>query len=179
MFMPSDWHEVNVGGAQLQTHDCAIKLRACFLPMKSSTVDLVNIWGPGYCLSACWSLISYLNVDPSPPYIHFLSTRHHSRDRCSQAFSVFHHSTTSVILNTNRRTKSGGRPGNEAGKTEGHRHRKHFHFGGAECNIHCDMAICAACMNINKVSKVKYWEGPGLPCPPFLRLWRLLQGRCC
>ena len=110
MFMPSDWHEVNVGGAQLQTHDCAIKLRACFLPMKLSTVDLVNIWGPGYCLSAWWSLISYLNVDPFP-YIHFLSTRHHSRDRYmySQAFSVFHHSTTSMYYTErNWRTKSGG-----------------------------------------------------------------------
>ena len=30
-------------------------------------------------------------------------------------------------------------------------------------------AICAACMNINKVSRVKYWGGPGLP-PWFLRL---------
>ena len=27
--------------------------------------------------------------------------------------------------------------------------------GGGELNIHCDAAICAACMNINKVSRVK------------------------
>ena len=28
-------------------------------------------------------------------------------------------------------------------------------------------AICVACMNINKVSRVKYWgRGPGPPCPP-------------
>ena len=48
-----------------------------------------------------------------------------------------------------------------------HRCRKHFHFGGGggggERNIQCDAAICAACMNINKVSRVKYWEGPGPP----------------
>ena len=30
------------------------------------------------------------------------------------------------------------------------------------------VAICTACMNSNKVSRVKYWEGggPGLPSPP-------------
>ena len=44
-----------------------------------------------------------------------------------------------------------------------HRRRKQFHFGEAEHNIHCDMAICAACMNINKVSRVKYWGGGGGP----------------
>ena len=41
--------------------------------------------------------------------------------------------------------------------------------GGGECNIHCDVAICAACMNINKVSRVKYWGAlapPALPPPP-------------
>ena len=37
--------------------------------------------------------------------------------------------------------------------------------GGANVNIHCDAAICAACMNINKVWRVKYWGGPGPPCP--------------
>ena len=48
-----------------------------------------------------------------------------------------------------------------------HRCRKHFHFfGGGQRNIQCDAEICAACMNINKVSKVKYWEGPGPPFPP-------------
>ena len=37
-----------------------------------------------------------------------------------------------------------------------HRHRKQFHFGGTERNIHCDLAICAACMNINKVSRITF-----------------------
>ena len=33
-------------------------------------------------------------------------------------------------------------------------------------NIHCDAAICVACMNINKVSRVKYWGGSlALPTP--------------
>ena len=31
-----------------------------------------------------------------PPYIHLASIWHHSHDRCSQAFPVFHHSSTSV-----------------------------------------------------------------------------------
>ena len=39
-------------------------------------------------------------------------------------------------------------------------------LGGPNINIHCDAAICTACMNINKVSRVKYWGGPGPPCPP-------------
>ena len=49
------------------------------------------------------------------------------------------------------------------------RRRKQFHFGGAERNIHCDAAIWTACMNINKVSRVKYWGGGGGgggPWPP-------------
>ena len=36
-------------------------------------------------------------------------------------------------------------------------------LGGPNVNIHCDAAICAACMNINKVSRVKYWLGPAPP----------------
>ena len=27
-------------------------------------------------------------------------------------------------------------------------------------------AICAACINLNKVSRVKYWGGPSPPLPP-------------
>ena len=53
----------------------------------------------------------------APPYVHLASTRRHSRDRCSQAFPVFHAlplPCTCIILNTNRRTKKRGRPGNEA-----------------------------------------------------------------
>ena len=53
-----------------------------------------------------------------------------------------------------------------------HRRRKQFHFWGAERNIHCDAAICAAHMNINKVSRVKYCGDPAPPRPPwFLCLW--------
>ena len=47
-----------------------------------------------------------------------------------------------------------------------HRRRKQFHFGGAERNTHCDAAICAARININKVSRVKYCGGPAPPHPP-------------
>ena len=47
-----------------------------------------------------------------------------------------------------------------------HRRRKQFHFGGAERNTHCDAAICAARININKVSRVKYCGGPAPPPPP-------------
>ena len=35
---------------------------------------------------------------------------------------------------------------------------------GGKRNKHCDAAICAACMN--KVLRVKYWEGPPSPPPP-------------
>ena len=44
--------------------------------------------------------------------------------------------------------------------------------GGANVIYTAIAAICAACMNINKVSRVKYWGGggggggPGPPCPP-------------
>ena len=50
-----------------------------------------------------------------------------------------------------------------------YRHRKQFHFGGAKRNIHCNAAICAARMNINKVSRVKYW-GDSSPPVPTLRI---------
>ena len=42
----------------------------------------------------------------------------------------------------------------------------HCRSEGAKRNIHCDTAICTACMNINKLSGIKYWEGPGPPAPP-------------
>ena len=104
------------GGARLQT--CAIKHRVSFLLVKSSTVDLMNVWGPGYCWSAqWWSLVHYLNVEPSP----------HTSTSCSpdiihvRGVPVFHRSTTSMYYTEhNRRTNSGGRPRNEAGKTEGY-----------------------------------------------------------
>ena len=57
--------------------------------------------------------------------------------------------------------------------TVAHRRRKQFYFWGAKRNIHCDVAICAACMNINKVSRVKHGGGGGgggVSWPPwFLR----------
>ena len=46
---------------------------------------------------------------PLPPYVHLASTRHHSRDRCSQALPVFCAlPLLCVILNANQRTKNGG-----------------------------------------------------------------------
>ena len=41
-------------------------------------------------------------------------------------------------------------------------------LGGPNVIYTAIAAICAACMNINKVSRVKYWGGPA---PRFLRLW--------
>ena len=44
--------------------------------------------------------------------------------------------------------------------------RKQFHFGEAERNIHCDAAICAACMNINIIlSGGGGGGGSGPPAP--------------
>ena len=52
-------------------------------------------------------------------------------------------------------------------KTATQRRRKQSHFGEAKRNIHCDAAICATCININKLSRVKYWGGgPWPPGPP-------------
>ena len=77
--------------AHLQTH--VINNRASFLQVKLSTVDLVNIWDPGYHWSTrWWSPVRYLNVGPSllrSPHIHqkncnsthWWSTRCHSHDR--------------------------------------------------------------------------------------------------
>ena len=51
----------------------------------------------------------------APPYVHLVSTKCHSRDRCSQAFPVFRAlPLPRSILNANRRTKKRGRPENEA-----------------------------------------------------------------
>ena len=45
-----------------------------------------------------------------------------------------------------------------------HRRRKQFHFGGGANIIYTAItAICTACMNINKVSRVKYWGVGGGP----------------
>ena len=44
--------EVDVGGRCPTTNLCAINHRASFLPVKSSAVDLVNVWGLDYCWNA-------------------------------------------------------------------------------------------------------------------------------
>ena len=47
-------------------------------------------------------------VGHRPPYVHLVSTRRHSRDKCSQAFPVFRALLPPcIILNANRRTKNG------------------------------------------------------------------------
>ena len=41
---------------------------------------------------------------------------------------------------------------------------RNFIRGGVECNIHCDrgdLHYMTDCMNINEVSRVKYWGGGG------------------
>ena len=38
-------------------------------------------------------------------------------------------------------------------------------LGGPNVIYTAITAICAACMNINKVSRVKYWGSPGPPTP--------------
>ena len=42
---------------------------------------------------------------------------------------------------------------------------RNFIRGGVECNIHCDRSdlhYMTDCMNINELSRVKYWGGGGL-----------------
>ena len=67
--MMSGRRKVDVeGGGCPTTNSCVIYHRVSFLPVKSSIVDLVNIWALGYRWSAWWwSLVRYLNVDPSSP----------------------------------------------------------------------------------------------------------------
>ena len=38
--------------------------------------------------------------------------------------------------------------------------------GGGNVIYTAISAICAASMNISKLSRVKYWGGPGSPAPP-------------
>ena len=48
-------------------------------------------------------------------YVHLMSTRRHSRDRCSQAFFIFLYSSASVYYTERKpKNKKQGRPGNEA-----------------------------------------------------------------
>ena len=74
---------------------CNKTYRGSFLPVKLSTVDLVNVWVPDYRWSAqWWSLAHLFECGPFSPHVHLVSTRRHSHDRCSQA--LFRCSSTSV-----------------------------------------------------------------------------------
>ena len=48
------------------------------------------------------------------PYVHLASTSHHSCDRCSQAFPVFHHFRCCVLYWMQTEEQKRGSPGNEA-----------------------------------------------------------------
>ena len=101
-------------GAQLQP-PCAVSHRASFLPVELSTVDLMNVRGPDYRWSTrWWSLVCFWTW--APPFL-LASTKRHSRDRCSQALHVFHHSSTSVY-HTERKTKNKKKEG-EGGRGRG------------------------------------------------------------
>ena len=70
-WMTSGGCEVDVGGGG--GYPTTFVCDKPFLLVKSSTVDLMNVWGPGYRWSVSWSLVRYLNVDPpylSPPCVH-------------------------------------------------------------------------------------------------------------
>ena len=75
------------------TNPCAINDRASFLPVKLSFVDLVNILS---LQCSMMNLSMFFECGPLLPYIHLTSTRHHSHNRCSQAFPVFSHSSASM-----------------------------------------------------------------------------------
>ena len=54
-------------------------------------------------------------VGHRPPYVQFASTKHHSRDKCSQAFPIFRRSSASVYYTERKsKNKKRGRPGNKA-----------------------------------------------------------------
>ena len=100
--MRSGEREVDVGEGQCSTiNSCAINHRVSFSLMKSSTVDL---WTSGV-----WAIVGTLDAEvylfECPPYVHLVSTRCHSRDRCSQTFPAFHRSSTSVHY-TERKQKN-------------------------------------------------------------------------
>ena len=51
-------------------------------------------------------------------YVHLTSTWHHSRNKCSQAFPIFCHSSSCVYYTERKpKSKKWGKSGNEAGKT--------------------------------------------------------------
>ena len=67
-----------------------------------------------------------------------------------------------------------------------HRRRKQFYFGGGQTYkiiIYSPIAaICAACLNINEVSRVIYWGGPGsppVPTPMTINAWGWLSCNTC
>ena len=97
------------GGDSPSTNSCAINDRASFLPVKSSTVNLVNVLHGVLLLSLEHSMMkssTLFECGPLPPYIHLASTRCHSCDRCSQAFPVLCAlPLLCIILNENQRTK--------------------------------------------------------------------------
>ena len=114
MWMTSGGREVDVGGA------LPINQLVCNSEFLTSEVE--------YCRS-CETQESWLSLErsmmkpstlfehePLPPYVHLVSTRRHSRDRCSQAFPVFRAlALPCIILNENRRTKNGGALGTRLG----------------------------------------------------------------
>ena len=66
MWMTSCGCEVDVGGGG--GYPTTFVCDKPFLLVKSSTVDLMNVWSPGHRWRAWWwSLVRYLNVDPSLP----------------------------------------------------------------------------------------------------------------
>ena len=99
-------HKVDMGGCCPSTNLCAINDGARFLPVKLSIVNLVNS-GPSYRWSTrWWSLVHYLNVDPSLPYIHPASTRRHSCDRCSRPSPFFTALLLPCIIERNPKKKN-------------------------------------------------------------------------
>ena len=106
-----EWCLVNVGGRCPSYILVCINHRVSFLPVLS-TVDLINVWDPGYHLSTWWkSLVCYLNMGLAPPPT-CLPDISHVIDvpRTSPFFFCSFLATLpllTIILNANRRTKTG------------------------------------------------------------------------
>ena len=52
---------------------------------------------------------------PCPPYVHLMSTRHHSCDRCSQAFPVIRHSSSGSVYYCEHKPNTWGGGGGGGG----------------------------------------------------------------
>ena len=92
------WDECR--GVCPSTSTCIINLRVSFLRVKWRE-QLLRSW---LVRAFTWgSLVCYFMY-----YVHLASTWCHSRDRCSQAFSIFHVLLLCIILNANQRTKTRG-----------------------------------------------------------------------